>query len=1355
MAISLRHSRRMRCAPRSRRLIVEPFEPRLLLNSAPNGSNHTVTMPQDGSYGFFPVEFGFSDFGDSPPNYFVAVKVTTLPTAGRLTYDGAPVAAGQFIPVGDLPSTLKFRFAPDPGTSGVPYTSFTFQVQDDGSTANGGANLDPVPKTMLIQVTPPNHAPAGTDKSITIFEDQRYTFSASDFGFSDPLDPIPDSLAAVRLTTLPASGGTLIFHGPPLTSPFTVPRSELGYSSLIFVPAANASASPLSTFTFQVQDDGGTANGGVDLDPSPNMITITVLPVNDAPSGADKVVTAIEDTPLILSPSDFSFSDARDTPPNSFRALKVTTLPAGGTLGLSGVAVSPGQFISTLDVTAGLLRFTPLLNFNGATSFTFQVQDDGGVANGGVDLDPTPNRLVIDVIRVCGAPGPSCGSGDRQVAALEDTHYVFLTADFPFSSDHGGYDLKAVKISTLPAAGTLTYKNLAVTAGQFIPAPDIAAGNLKFRPPTDASGAAYTSLQYQAQDDGGTANGRSDLDTSPTTLTINVAPVNDSPSGADQAVTTLEDTPYSFSASDFGLNDSLDVPPNGLLAVKITTLSTRGTLALAGNAVSSSQFVSAADIAAGKLTFRPEANANGTLYSSFTFQAQDNGGTAFGGVDLDPTPNTITINVTPVNDPPTGQDRFIRLDCGQRTLSIDDFGYSDPYDDPPNDPLSVKIVGLALPLSGVLKDNGAPVTVGQLIPLVDLSAGKLVYSPPLAGSTPATIDFQVQDSGGTANGGIDVDPTVHTISLMRLFQPGLPPSGMDRVITVLEDATYALQIENFPFVDANNDNLKAVRITTLPNAGVLKDSGMAVTAGQYISIFDIAMRRLTYTPPANANGNALASFTFQVQDDGEIGCFGLDLDVTPNTFTINVLSVNDPPSGWDSTLRAEGSYYYSNFYYNTILPEDFGFSDPYDNPPDSFLGVVITTVPANGSLELDDQPLAPGSFVSLADLTARKLAYEPPLGAFGVPYTSFTFQVKDDGGAANGGSDLDPTPNTMKIDVRYWCGRPTWGLNSSVLAVEGRDYVFSLYDFELYSSDWGSLTIFSLPAVGILRDNGIPVRARQVVPAADIAMGRLTFTPPSSAGDMLVTSFEAATDGDGCIWYLTEGTVAIGVVPVNQPPSFVNGADQNVTDEGGPQSISDWASAISPGRPSETWQTLHFNIVANTNPSIFASPPLIDAAGKLTFAPQPNTSGTAQLTVVLVDDGGTANGGSDTSPPQTFNIAVTKPHLWYNVAHPTDVKPDGSVVAGDAIEIINYINAFGSGDIPNGAAAEPPYLDVTGDNKIGAIDAVEVINHINAFGPGGEGEGAAVSGAALEMSQMDLLNLLAMDVAGQPRRRNR
>ena len=51
------------------------------------------------------------------------------------------------------------------------------------------------------------------------------------------------------------------------------------------------------------------------------------------------------------------------------------------------------------------------------------------------------------------------------------------------------------------------------------------------------------------------------------------------------------------------------------------------------------------------------ANANGAGYASFTFQVRDNGGTANGGVDLDPSRNTITIDVTSVNDAPSGTTR--------------------------------------------------------------------------------------------------------------------------------------------------------------------------------------------------------------------------------------------------------------------------------------------------------------------------------------------------------------------------------------------------------------------------------------------------------------------------------------------------------------------------------------------------------------------------------------------------------------------------------------------------------------------------------------------------------------------------
>ena len=194
---------------------------------------------------------------------------------------------------------------------------------------------------------------------------------------------------------------------------------------------------------------------------------------------------------------------------------------------------------------------------------------------------------------------------------------------------------------------TITHINgIAITAG----GPGVAISNgmvtlgadgqLTFTPNANYNGPA--SFNYTVRDPDGLT------DTATVNLTVNS--VNDAPSGADKTVTTNEDTGYVFAAADFGFSDSID--GNGFLAVRITTLPSAGTLKLNGVAVTAGQFVSVADISAGKLVFTPSQDANGNAYASFTFQVQDNGGTANGGVDLDQSPNTITVNVTPVNDAP-------------------------------------------------------------------------------------------------------------------------------------------------------------------------------------------------------------------------------------------------------------------------------------------------------------------------------------------------------------------------------------------------------------------------------------------------------------------------------------------------------------------------------------------------------------------------------------------------------------------------------------------------------------------------------------------------------------------------------
>ena len=128
---------------------------------------------------------------------------------------------------------------------------------------------------------------------------------------------------------------------------------------------------------------------------------------------------------------------------------------------------------------------------------------------------------------------------------------------------------------------------------------------------------------------------------------LNIIGVNHAPAGASKTIATPQDTPYTFATADFGFSDPHDTPPNNLLAVKITTLPTAGTLVDNGAAVSAGQFIAVADISGGELQFDAAPGASGTSYASFTFQVQDDGGTANGGVDLDPSPKTMTVNVTP------------------------------------------------------------------------------------------------------------------------------------------------------------------------------------------------------------------------------------------------------------------------------------------------------------------------------------------------------------------------------------------------------------------------------------------------------------------------------------------------------------------------------------------------------------------------------------------------------------------------------------------------------------------------------------------------------------------------------------
>ena len=97
--------------------------------------------------------------------------------------------------------------------------------------------------------------------------------------------------------------------------------------------------------------------------------------------------------------------------------------------------------------------------------------------------------MTINVTSVNDAPAGT----NNTVTTLEDTAYTFGAADFGFSdpNDTPANNLLAVKITSLPGAGSLTLNGVAVTSGQSISVADITAGNLKFTPAANANGAAY------------------------------------------------------------------------------------------------------------------------------------------------------------------------------------------------------------------------------------------------------------------------------------------------------------------------------------------------------------------------------------------------------------------------------------------------------------------------------------------------------------------------------------------------------------------------------------------------------------------------------------------------------------------------------------------------------------------------------------------------------------------------------------------------------------------------------------------------------------------------------------------------
>ncbi|PYR91065.1 MAG: hypothetical protein DMF84_18525 [Acidobacteria bacterium] len=215
------------------------------------------------------------------------------------------------------------------------------------------------------------------------------------------------------------------------------------------------------------------------------------------------------------------------------------------------------------------------------------------------------------------------------------------------------------------------------------------------------------------------------------------------------------------------------------------------------------------------------------------------------------------------------------------------------------------------------------------------------------------------------------------------------------------------------------------------------------------------------------------------------------------------------------------------------------------------------------------------------------------------------------------------------------------------------------------------------------------------------------------------------------------GTVSITVAPVNDAPSFAKGADQRLAESAGPQTVLNWATNMSAGPVNEAGQALSF-VVTNDNNAVFSVQPSISSTGTLTYALAANLNGishVARVSVRLRDNGGTANGGVDTSDPQTLVISVipgiyisdvmlaegnsgdTPFTFTVSLAGASDMPVSASFAAADstATAPAEYTAAAGTLTFAPGVVSLPVTIAVAGDtrNEDDETFSVNLLNAVN------------------------------------------
>jgi hypothetical protein len=775
-------------------------------------------------------------------NLFARVDVRnaqdTVPVANAqavaLNEDGNVVVTLTGSDLGNSPLAFAIGTAPTRGTLSAitPVNATSARVTYTATANQNGADSF----TFTVNHGTSTSAPATVSLTITPINDAPAVTAAT-------FTVVENSTNGTAVGTVPATdvdtGQTLTWSitGGNALGAFAINQAtgQVTVADTLDVTPAN------SPFALTVQ----ATDNGVPVLSGSGAITINVSAVNDEPGFiAGPNQAANEDAAPVSTP--WATAVSAGPADEAAQVLTFTVTNDNNALFSAQPAIAPN----------GTLAYTLAPNANGTATVSVFLRDNGGTAGGGDDTSPTVT-FSITVAPVNDAPGFNVGAD--QVAFQTDGPRTLSPWATAISAGPANENAQTVSFTVTGNDNPVLF----TTAHAVSP-----TGVLSFDPAPGQAGVA--TITVRISDSGGTANGG--IDTSATqAFTITINDVNDAPGfSVPASAPAVNEDAAAVTVAGFATAISDNDPGAQALTFNVTA-NTNPTLFLVPPALNP---------ATGELTYTPAANASGT--ASITVTLSDNGGTANGGSDTS-APQTFTITVSAVNDAPSftkGADQAVLQNAAAQ--SVPSF-ISAISPGPANE--SAQTVTLAI--SG--NSNPALFSAGPAF-AGSGATRNLTYAPATNICGTATITAQAQDSGGTANGGVDTSTQTFVITVICVNQAPSFTKGPGQTVP-----------HNAP---AQTVNGWATGISPGPPNEAAQAVDFLVTGNTNPALFSAAPAvsatgTLTFAPAANASG--MATITLDIHDNGGIANGGVDTSAA-QTFTIDVR----PPPALSSLTPSSG-----------------------------------------------------------------------------------------------------------------------------------------------------------------------------------------------------------------------------------------------------------------------------------------------------------------------------------------------------------------------------------------------------------------------------------------------------------------